>query len=239
MNDFYVGYLPHAPSGLKPYLRVSISGLIGLAAAVAILLVVAQQPFANSFFAYGHYHEYEGLILEEPHPTLLTPQGRYLLVAPGKHGIDRLVQGMNFRSVRLRASLIERAPDRMLEVVTDSIQVTGSSFTPVKSTSLGTVTLTGEIVDTKCYLGVMNPGSGKVHRGCAARCISGGIPPALLVRDNANASRVVLLKGAHRQSIHRHLLDFVAEPIQITGQLSHADGVFTLEFDPTTIRRRE
>jgi hypothetical protein len=29
------------------------------------------------------------------------------------------------------------------------------------------MTLTGEIVDSKCYLGVMNPGQGKVHRDCA------------------------------------------------------------------------
>ena len=28
----------------------------------------------------------------------------------------------------------------------------------------GEVTLAGEIVDSKCYLGVMNPGNGKVHR---------------------------------------------------------------------------
>ena len=47
------------------------------------------------------------------------------------------------------------------------------------------VMLRGEIVDSKCYLGVMNPGEGTVHRDCAARCLSGGLPPMLVVRSPA------------------------------------------------------
>jgi len=40
----------------------------------------------------------------------------------------------------------------------------------------------GEIVDSKC-LGVMTPGQLTTHRACAIRCISGGIPPVLHVRQ--------------------------------------------------------
>ena len=36
---------------------------------------------------------------------------------------------------------------------------------------LGPVELTGEIADSKCWLGVMNPGEGTVHRDCARRCL--------------------------------------------------------------------
>jgi hypothetical protein len=61
---------------------------------------------------------------------------------------------------------------------------------------IGTVELPGEIVDTKCYLGAMRPGVGKVHRACAARCLSGGIPPGLLVRDKAGGAFVFMLAGA-------------------------------------------
>ena len=48
--------------------------------------------------------------------------------------------------------------------------------------SLGKQTFVGEIVDSKCFLGVMNPGRLTPHRACAIRCISGGVPPVLLVR---------------------------------------------------------
>jgi hypothetical protein len=36
--------------------------------------------------------------------------------------------------------------------------------------NLGEFDLVGEIVDSKCYLGNMNPGNGKVRRDCAVRC---------------------------------------------------------------------
>ena len=55
--------------------------------------------------------------------------------------------------------------------------------------------LTGELVDTKCWYGVMRPATGKVHRACAVRCLSGGIPPGILVRDGEGNAVVVLLTG--------------------------------------------
>jgi hypothetical protein len=57
--------------------------------------------------------------------------------------------------------------------------------------SLGTQTLIGEIVDSKCYLGVMNPGALIPHRACAIRCISGGIPPVLLVRQSDRSAALL------------------------------------------------
>jgi len=39
----------------------------------------------------------------------------------------------------------------------------------------------GQIVDPKCYLGVMKPGEGKPHSDCAIRCIDGF--PLLLPKD--------------------------------------------------------
>ena len=89
----------------------------------------------------------------------------------------------------------------------------------MRETSLGAVQFTGEIVDSKCYFGVMNPGNGKVHRDCAARCISGGIPPAFLVRDAAGRTQTLLL-GIWR----REWLDHVAEPVTIRGRLARSAG---------------
>ena len=59
----------------------------------------------------------------------------------------------------------------------------------------GAVELTGEIVDSKCFLGVMVPGSGKTHKECASLCLRGGIPPALFVQDRAGHSSLLLLVG--------------------------------------------
>jgi hypothetical protein len=86
---------------------------------------------------------------------------------------------------------------------------------------------------------VMNPGNGKVHRSCAARCISGGIPPAFVVRDASGATQSLLLIGPQGRPLHDRIPDFVGEPIQITGQLSRADDILTLETELSMFRRRE
>ncbi len=106
----------------------------------------------------------------------------------------------------------------MLEVLGGAMSDAGPGDVP-PVVELGRTELTGEIVDTKCYFGVMNPGSGKVHRDCAARCLSGGIPPALLVRDAAGQTMTVLVANFRRE-----LLEHVAEPVTLRGRLARSAG---------------
>ena len=105
MNDFYVGYLPQAPTTLARFVR-KVTIVLGLLAVTAALALVAgQMPFANSAFEYGKLRSFEGVIVTRPFPTLLVARpgevgqqdkySRYLLVAPGKHGADDLVAKVN------------------------------------------------------------------------------------------------------------------------------------------------
>ena len=80
-------------------------------------------------------------------------------------------------------------------------------------------TLLGEIVDTKCYLGVMKPGRGKPHRDCASLCIRGGIPAALLVRTEGGERHLVHLLNPQGQPLGRELLEWVGEPVEVWGTL--------------------
>jgi hypothetical protein len=84
----------------------------------------------------------------------------------------------------------------------------------------------------------MNPGKGKVHRDCAVRCISGGIPPGLLIRDGAGGSWVLLLAGADGRPLSREILDFVAEPVRIEGRLSRLGNTYILQSEPNTFHRQ-
>ena len=99
------------------------------------------------------------------------------------------------------------------------------------------VTLRGEIVDSKCYLGVMNPGESKTHRDCAVRCISGGAPPLFVARDRDGRSIQMLLVGDDGRSIHRDVLPWVAEPIEVSGRLASTGDLFVLHANPTAFRR--
>jgi hypothetical protein len=160
---------------------------------------------------------------------------RYLLVAPGKHGADDLVAGFDGKQVRLHGQLIHRGGGTMVEIAPSSIAVTDTA-PPIQETTrdLGTVTVTGEIVDSKCYLGVMNPGQGKVHRDCAARCLSGGIPPIFVTTDGHEQ---FLLVGLDGRALGRDALrEFIAEPIQIQGELLETGSTQLLRVDPSALR---
>jgi hypothetical protein len=201
---------------------------------VGVLLVFAQSPFAASKFEFGQYREYAGVLQEWPYPMLVTPDSRFLLVAPGKHGLP--VTGMEGKSVRLKGSLIQRGQDSMLEVLPESLHAGSSASAPNSVLDLGPVKLTGEIVDSKCYLGVMNPGNGKVHRDCAVRCISGGIPPAFIAKDASGDVRILLLTGPDGASLNRQVLPFVGEPLEISGQLVRSGPTLILKIEPAQLR---
>jgi hypothetical protein len=215
MSEFYVGYLP-IPAGLKRFVRRVVGVLGVLAAGVAILLVLEQSPFAASTFEFRRYHDFQGVLVTSPYPALVVPGGLpWLLGAPGKHGFQAPA-GLDGRTVTLRGERILRGPDRMIQVQSIADVAPGRAPDEI---DLGPAELTGEIVDSKCYFGVMNPGSGKVHRDCAVRCLSGGIPPALLVRDAAGVTATVLIANWRRE-----LLDHVAEPVTLRGSLARSAG---------------
>lgn len=244
MNDFYVGYLSKAPTALAGFVRKVIFGLGLVAVILALVLVFGQMPFANSAFEYGKVRSFEGVVMAKPFPTLLVARpgkiaqqdkySRYLLVAPGKHGADDLVAGFDGRQVRLQGQLIYREGGTMVEIEPGSIVPENNLPEPQDGArDLGPVTVTGEIVDSKCYLGVMNPGQGKVHRDCAARCISGGIPPIFIT---ANGHEQLLLVGTDGRALGRDALrEFIAEPIQIEGELLETGSTRLLKIDPSAL----
>jgi hypothetical protein len=102
---------------------------------------------------------------------------------------------------------------------------------------LGTFALSGEIVDGKCYLGVMNPGSGKVHRDCAARCLSGGVPILFVTNNFRGEPAVLQLTDSGRKPLSKAaFLDHVGQPVRLRGTIVESgDDVLTFEIDSSGI----
>lgn len=244
MNDFYVGYLPKAPTALARFVRKVIIALGMIAITAALVLVVGQMPFASSAFEYGKLRSFEGVVVTRPFPTLLVARpgdvgqqdkySRYLLVAPGKHGADDLVASFDGKHVRLQGQLIYRDSRTLVEITPGSMTVLdGTPVDQEPAHDLGAVSLTGEIVDSKCYLGVMNPGQGEVHRDCAARCLSGGIPPIFVT---TNGRQQLVLVGLDGRALGRDALrEFIAEPITIRGDLLQQGDSRLLKIDARTL----
>ncbi len=183
---------------------------------------------------------------------------RYHLVKPYKFGLDsETASRLDGQTVHLKGTLIYRGDQTMIEVAEDSIRTSDTTSLPpalrapsppaagrdrvkgpsASSVNLGQRTLTGEIVDSKCYLGVMNPGALIPHRACAIRCISGGIPPVLLVRPANGPALCFLLVSRDGKPVNQQVLDLVAEPVEITGDVERQGDLLILRADPTTYRR--
>ena len=162
----------------------------------------------------------------------------YALVDPFKWGADTSVAGLDGKRVRMEGTLVYRDGQVMLEVVPDSVRAaeTGADPRPPVE-ALGTFTLRGEIVDSKCFLGVMNPGDLKPHRACAARCISGGIPPVLVTRAADGSETHFVLCSLLGEPVNEAVLPFVAEPVEVSGRLAQDGSYLLLSIDPALIRR--
>jgi hypothetical protein len=249
-EDFYVGYHMQAPAALARWMRPRVAALVALPALVAVALVAAQKPFGAGVHEFGRTRAFEGTLLEHPYPCLvvgrpgLVEQGGsaasvYLLVAPGKFGAQAIVgiRGRNGKRVRIQGSLVYRDDQTMIEAALVEELPEQGGASALGTVDLGTHTFRGEIVDSKCFLGVMKPGNLKTHRSCATLCISGGIPPVLLVRERDGTASYLLLTDAAGEAVNDRVLHLVAEPIEITGNLLAMGELLVLQADPSTYRR--
>jgi hypothetical protein len=247
-DDFYVGYLPQAPRGLAAFVRRVVGPAAIAAVALAVVVAMAQSQLDVVTFEFGHPRRYTGTITTDPIPALRLrlpgghPVGsgatRIALVGQGKRGAFEDVAHHGDHQVELEGALVYRNAEVMLELVPGSVRHldTVPEVEPGRPESLGTVTLRGEIVDAKCYLGVMNPGSSVVHRACAIRCLSGGIPPILALADTLGRT-MVWLATPQGAPVSENLLAHVAEPISLTGELVAYENHLVMVPDLSTLTR--
>jgi hypothetical protein len=237
MSDFFVGYLP-APPGLQRFLRRTVASLFAAAAGIGGALLLGQQPFPSAVFEYGVVRPFEGTIAADPYPRLIAQDGRsFLLVSPGKHGAEELAREFEGAAVRFNAQRIYREETTMLEVLPGSIQRQRAGEQPrERMRELGEITRTGEIVDSKCWLGVMNPGAGKVHRDCAARCLSGGVPPMFVT--TGDGEQFLLVDNLLRPFTRDALRPFTAERITLRGTAFQNGDQQLLAIDPAALRHQ-
>lgn len=196
-DSFYVGWAERAPEALARWVRVRVGVALAALLAMAVGAALWHPAPARATFEYGVVTEYTGQLVEHPYPVLLVGEpgerASYLLVAEFKAGAGPLVAGLDGRTIRLQGTLIQRGEYRMLEVHGAPVDLGPGAGAPANHGA--PITLAGEVVDSKCHLGAMNPGNGPTHRLCAIRCLLGGIPPGLAWVDAEGRERFVLLEA--------------------------------------------
>jgi len=251
-DDFFVGYLP-APASCAARTRRIAWWLLGASVAGAALFAAATGPFDRAVFEYGETRAWRGTIETEPVPVLLARESsdgspfaavvRYPLVAEGKHGAGGVVAAFDGRPVTVRGRRIVRGSTTMIELADiepyEPALPTGGPPPPAtRIVDEGRRVLTGEIVDSKCFLGVMNPGRLAVHRACALRCLAGGIPPMLFARDERGREAHLILVAADGSPLGSRIADLVGRPVEVSGRLERRDDLDYLYADGWRLIRR-
>lgn len=238
-DDFYVGYL-RMPSRVKRF-AVGVVGLLFIVAiAVGIVIASQQRTPGTGEWEADNESTIEGTYLGHPYPMLVTDDGTYLLVSVGKRGAWHRFSMYTGYTMRLTGTKLQREGRRMFEIADGErgINIITHESKPVPpGVAIGQVTVQGEIIDPKCYLGAMKPGGGKTHKACAALCLRGGIPPMFVIRHAGGGETFYLLTTADGGPILDDVLPFVGDPVELSGHVFQHGDLVQLRVNVTSIKR--
>ena len=239
-DKIYIGWQDEMPEKNKKALRKLLIPIFVLIPVLVFIIVYFTKPFNTHAFELGNVMTFTGIYYSQPMPVLVLDEGQSpikgqnhaLLVGYGKNGAGTFINPMekekgalNGRRVKLSGTLIY-GDGRVLLELTDRDNSVLEVYEMAISTEVdyykGNKVLEGEILDPKCWFGVMKPGEGKVHKSCAIRCISGGIPPVLRVDVDGKNEYYVLANKS--KLLNQDVLPFVAEPVSVQGEVEQING---------------
>lgn len=216
----------------------------------AVIFGFSQKQFKDSTFELMTETKIVGVYHENPYPMLRVDDDAHgarnvVLLGFGKSSanpyLEKIMQevpDIEGKKLSIEGNLIYYNGKTLIQI-TDEEKVkiikTDATFLPLPQ-ELTTMTFQGEIIDPKCYFGVMKPGKGKIHRSCAVRCISGGIPPVFATTDENNVAKYFLLTDLEGNPINDKILSYVGKPADITGMVEKMEDWYLLKIDPKNIK---
>lgn len=251
-DNFFIGWKGDTTANHKKSIKRLLVPIFIVAPLVLLVIVYFTKPFTNSVFELGQIKEFTGVYHESPFPVLLLDKGQLeqgtstsaLLVGFGKNGAKTYMHKaeetngkLSGKRIKIQGTLIYGDGRTLIELTKKENSLLEVMETEIKRSSdkrFSNVSLKGEIVDPKCWFGVMKPAEGKVHKSCAIRCISGGIPPVFKV-EGGTSREYCILKGPNGEDINKDILEYVGEPVSITGKSYLENGWLVLRVDPESI----
>lgn len=247
-DEFYIGWQDEAAAAYKHGRRKFF-----LVFLVVILLfgcgyLFVENNYVDNYFDYGNLIELEGTIIDYPVFGLRTEIDKKEITVPlvgfGKFDALPVLETIKKQSknselsslkVRLKGTVIQYQDKTWMELTEGdksvvSIQKTELSYKQ-KVNVIGSKSVAGEIVDPKCFFGVMNPAYGKIHRSCAIRCISGGIPPVLAIKENGNYVDYYFVTDDNGMPVNKDILQYVGSSVVLFGQVEQIDDWKLIKVD--------
>lgn len=224
-EEFFVGYL-RTPLKLVRFIAIFVSVLLLAVDAVALIDYRLQASRATGDWGADGEVAIDGMLLARPYPVVLVPASAehpasaVLLVTEGKHGAPDDLGPLDGAAVTVQGYPLLRDGLTVLQLSQHPRRSEAAGAAPnFAATDLGARTLRGEIADSKCFLGAMNPGEGKVHASCASLCLLGDIPPLFLTRDAAGKITYRLLADETGGPIAAGAANWAGAYVALTGTL--------------------
>ena len=249
-DEFYVSYIDGSlgTQTKKTIKRFTVASFVVIIMG-ALLFSFAQKHFKNSTFELTSATKITGVFHEIPYPMLRVQVAdntykNILLLGFGKSSanpfLEKLqseVKDLNGKTLSIEGNLIYYNGKTLIQITDDEKVVLekGKKVQTPKKESISEMTLVGEIIDPKCYFGVMKPGKGKIHRSCAVRCISGGIPPVLATTDKNNISHYFLITDMKGNPIHNDILPYIGKPSKIKGIVEKMEDWYLIKINVSDI----
>jgi len=246
-EPFFVGWADTGPAARRFFLRTGL-GLMAAAGGLGFGLAAHQQAPGTGSWDPDTVREWRGVVAAKPYPMFRTHDlgggpRTALLSCLGKCGVAARFDALSGQPVVIKGSLIHRGLHAMIAVDEGSDWIRLDDATPTDPLlsfpapqDLGAFRASGEILDSKCWFGAMRPASGKVHKACASLCIRGGIPPAFFPSAQSGENGLMIMTSGG-QPYGPDLLELVADPVNVSGQLFKLGDVLLLDAPVADLKR--
>lgn len=250
-DEFYIGWMDNAPKSFADTVKKYLLVLLPIIIVLGVLLALFQKKFGTGNFEFGTLTEVKGIYSNTPVPNLKVINGKDIwgnenyitvpLIGYGKFGAEGIIAdlekekniSLRGKEITLKGTLLYNDGKLLMQIdendkpLLDVAKNKEADATP-KTKELGTLDVKGEIVDPKCFFGVMKPGEGKPHKDCAIRCILGGMPPVLKVEDEKGKENYYLIVGSKGEKMNEAVKDFVASPVELRAKAVQYDDWIVL-----------
>jgi len=255
-NEFYIGWQSKAPDSFSRHVKKMAIVLMAIVIILAVLLSLSQKKFTTGNFEFGTLTTVQGFYFSKPVPALKVVNGKDIfgnlsyitipLIGYGKFGAEGVMadiekekkESLDEKEMSLKGTLLYNDGKLLMQIdandqpLIEFSHATSSNMLPVRE-ELGIQKFRGEILDPKCYFGVMKPGQGKVHKDCAIRCISGGMPPMLRVSNAKGEENYYIIVGEDGERMNDQVKDYVAEPVELNARAVRYDDWIILYVNRT------
>lgn len=244
-DEFYIGYNKKVNSNILKFRNRILIGIAVLFITIAGTFAIYQNKSTSGKFEFGKISQIEGVFMQKPYPMLRVKANEnisrdILLLGFGKFGAlpglsELNVDMLDGKEMSISGTLIYYDGKTLFQLEPDlknNIEIKNQVNYKRDWIDLGKIEISGEVIDPKCYFGVMKPGFGKIHRSCGVRCISGGIPPVYMTTNAEGKQTYMLLVNENGEPVNQEVLDYVGKISHINGQLKKLGEWLVIFFNP-------